>query len=68
MTILVAEDDADDRFLIQTAFEEKGYTDKLDFMENGIEFISHLADKERGHLPRIILPDLNMPKKMVARY
>jgi hypothetical protein len=37
-------------------------------MENGIEFISHLADKERGHLPRIILPDLNMPKKMVARY
>ena len=41
MTILIAEDDAEDRFLIQTAFEEKGYTDKLDFVENGVE--AHLV-------------------------
>ncbi|HEX5150144.1 MAG TPA: response regulator [Parafilimonas sp.] len=63
MTILVAEDDADDRFLIQTAFEEKGYADKLDFVENGVELISYLADKGKDHMPRIILLDLNMPKK-----
>ena len=35
--ILIAEDDADDRFLLQTAFEEKGYKDKLEFVENGME-------------------------------
>jgi two-component system response regulator len=63
MTILVAEDDADDRFLIQTAFEEKGYTDKLDFVENGVELISYLADNTKNNIPRIILLDLNMPKK-----
>src|SRR6476620_5368202 len=63
MTILVAEDDANDRFLIQTAFEEKGYTDKLDFVENGVELISYLADNAKNNIPRIILLDLNMPKK-----
>ena len=63
MTILVAEDDADDRFLIQTAFEEKGYTDKLDFVENGVELFSYLADNAKNNIPRIILLDLNMPKK-----
>ncbi|HEY2726104.1 MAG TPA: response regulator [Parafilimonas sp.] len=63
MTILVAEDDADDRFLIQTAFEEKGYTDKLDFVEDGIELLSYLRDNEKQSTPRIILLDLNMPKK-----
>ena len=68
MTILVAEDDADDRFLIQTAFEEKGYTDKLDFVENGVELISYLTDKGKDDMPRIILLDLNMPKKMAARF
>ena len=63
MTILIAEDDADDRFLIQTAFEEKGYTDQLDFVVNGVELMSYLADKGKNNMPRIILLDLNMPKK-----
>jgi len=63
MTILVAEDDADDRFLIQTAFEEKGYEDKLDFVENGIELLSYLHRSTTQTMPRIILLDLNMPKK-----
>jgi two-component system, response regulator len=63
MKILVAEDDADDRFLIQTAFEEKGYSDKLEFVENGIELLSYLSDSSKEAMPRIILLDLNMPKK-----
>jgi CheY-like chemotaxis protein len=37
--ILVAEDDADDRFLLQTAFAEKGYTDKIEFVENGVDLL-----------------------------
>ena len=65
--ILIAEDDADDRFLLQSAFEENGFTDKLHFVENGVELIDYLkglADNESSsRLPRFILLDLNMPKK-----
>ena len=66
--ILIAEDDADDRFLFKTAFEEKGYRDKIEFVENGIELwkflenISQKPSKERTY-PSFILLDLNMPKK-----
>ena len=66
--ILVAEDDSDDRFLLQTAFKEKGYDDKLEFVENGvelIEFLSNIKDNKTTHssFPYFILLDLNMPKK-----
>lgn len=66
--ILIAEDDADDRFLFKTAFEEKGYEDDIEFVENGIELLKFLYaieeknPKER-HYPSFILLDLNMPKK-----
>ena len=66
--ILVAEDDSDDRFLLQTAFKEKGYDDKLEFVENGVElidFLSKIQDNKTAHngFPYFILLDLNMPKK-----
>ncbi|CAN5573637.1 response regulator [soil metagenome] len=64
--ILIAEDDADDRFLLQTAFEEKGYSDKLEFVENGMELIAYLDARQlinNNHYPKFILLDLNMPKK-----
>lgn len=65
--ILIAEDDADDRFLLQAAFEENGFSDKLHFVENGVEVLEYLnslkiSQKERK-FPRFILLDLNMPKK-----
>ena len=66
--ILIAEDDADDRLLFKTAFEEKGYKDQIEFVENGIELwkflenISKRATNERIY-PSFILLDLNMPKK-----
>lgn len=66
--ILIAEDDADDRFLFKTAFEEKGYEDDIEFVENGIELLKFLYaieeknPKERQY-PSFILLDLNMPKK-----
>jgi two-component system response regulator len=65
--ILIAEDDADDRFLLQAAFEENGFSDKLYFVENGVEVLEYLnslkvSQKERK-FPRFILLDLNMPKK-----
>lgn len=67
--ILVAEDDADDRFLLETAFAEKGYQEKLTFVENGVELMEYLRNlhpddqKKESALPGFILLDLNMPKK-----
>jgi CheY-like chemotaxis protein len=66
--ILIAEDDADDRFLFKTAFEEKGYKDQIEFVENGIELWRFLQDiekrdPEKRNYPSFILLDLNMPKK-----
>jgi CheY-like chemotaxis protein len=67
--ILVAEDDADDRFLLETAFAENGFKGKLEFVENGVELLEYLRnlkteDTNTEHpLPGFILLDLNMPKK-----
>ena len=65
--ILIAEDDADDRFLLKTAFEESGYKNTLRFVENGVELIRHLKEvterKNNDEFPGFILLDLNMPKK-----
>jgi CheY-like chemotaxis protein len=66
--ILIAEDDADDRFLLQTAFDEKGFNDKIEFVENGVELIKYLdaiatKNTEEASYPGFILLDLNMPKK-----
>lgn len=66
--ILIAEDDADDRFLLQTVFEEKGFTDKIEFVENGVELLDYLEkihgkQVSEASYPGFILLDLNMPKK-----
>jgi two-component system response regulator len=66
--ILVAEDDADDRFLLETAFAEKGFRERLTFVENGVELLDYLHGVGSGStmettLPGFILLDLNMPKK-----
>ncbi|OQP58459.1 response regulator [Niastella populi] len=67
--ILIAEDDADDRYLLQTAFSETGYAEQIDFVENGIELFNYLekiytgSNMEMKALPGFILLDLNMPKK-----
>lgn len=62
-SILIAEDDADDRFLLQSAFSENGYTENIDFVENGVEVMNYLKDRNYGNYPSFILLDLNMPKK-----
>ncbi len=64
--ILIAEDDADDRFLLQAAFEENGLSDTLVFAENGVELLEYLhrgLTEPNVSLPQLILLDLNMPKK-----
>lgn len=72
--ILIAEDDADDRLLIQEAFDELGSPSILIFFEDGDELISYLKGfnpTEAAILPDLFMLDLNMPKtdgKEVLRY
>jgi len=65
--ILIAEDDADDRFLLQAAFQENGFQDRLHFVDNGVELMDFLSigrdDQSAVSFPKFILLDLNMPKK-----
>lgn len=65
MSILVAEDDADDRVLLADAFAESGVVVTLDFVPDGVELLAYLArhdaDPSLG-LPDLVLLDLNMPR------
>ncbi len=69
ITILMADDDADDRRLTQEAFEEGRLINDVRFVENGEQLLDYLrrqgafappADAPR---PGLILLDLNMPRK-----
>lgn len=60
--ILIAEDDADDRFFLQQAFEDLGFKGTMDFAFNGKEVLTYLENiKNTAHLPHLIIMDLNMP-------
>ncbi|MBC7777073.1 MAG: response regulator [Phycisphaerae bacterium] len=66
--ILLADDDADDRYLVKTAFEENAIPCELRFVEDGTEVFDFLMGQgkfaeENNRLPNLILLDLNMPKK-----
>lgn len=62
--ILVAEDDADDRFLLQAAFKERGFTYPLYFVDNGVQVMEYMLSLNcPDSYPKLILLDLNMPKK-----
>ena len=68
ITILLADDDPDDRRLTQDAFEESRLANDLRFVEDGQELLDYLRRQGRfqaaGAAPRpgLILLDLNMPK------
>lgn len=69
ITILMADDDADDRLMTKEAFEESRLANDLRFVENGVELMEYLqrrgkyADPASSPRPGLILLDLNMPKK-----
>ncbi len=69
ITILYADDDAEDRMLVKDAWAENRLANELHFVEDGEELMdylrrrgnyTHLADQP---LPGMILLDLNMPRK-----
>jgi CheY-like chemotaxis protein len=62
--LLVADDDADDRLLLQDAFQTLGFSTEVRFVENGEELLASLQGRdgsEPERLPHLILLDLNMP-------
>jgi CheY-like chemotaxis protein len=69
ITILLAEDDEEDRYLIGEALYESRITNELYIVENGEELLDYLyrrgeyADEKKSPRPGLILLDLNMPRK-----
>ncbi len=66
MTVLMADDDEDDRLLARDAFEECNADVDLRFVENGEELLDYLNGHGRfagAPRPSLILLDLNMPRK-----
>jgi two-component system response regulator len=69
ITILMADDDADDRLMTKEAFEASQLVNDLRFVEDGVQLMDYLyqrgaySDPELAPKPGIILLDLNMPKK-----
>jgi CheY-like chemotaxis protein len=69
ITILMADDDADDRMMTKDAFEENHLGNDLRFVKDGVELMDYLkrrgqyTDPKMSPRPGLILLDLNMPKK-----
>jgi two-component system, response regulator len=69
LTLLVAEDDEDDRNFIKNAWEEGCIPNDLRFVEDGEELTDYLSrmgkysDPASSPRPTVILLDLNMPRK-----
>jgi CheY-like chemotaxis protein len=68
-TILLAEDEDDEAFLLQRALKKAAITNPVQRVKNGDEVIEYLcgagrfADRAQYPPPVIVLLDLNMPKK-----
>lgn len=69
ITILICDDDEDDRMLTQQALEQAHIANDLKFVEDGEDLLDYLHQRgkyagENGLAPRpgLILLDLNMPK------
>lgn len=61
-TILYAEDDLDDLFMIRQAFEQYDGTTSLVHANNGFEAVQYLTEaKQNDRLPCLIILDINMP-------
>jgi CheY-like chemotaxis protein len=68
VTILLADDDPDDRELTREAFEESKLANDLRFAEDGVEVFEYLdrtgkfAGPDAAPRPHLLLLDLNMPR------
>ena len=69
ITILMADDDEDDRMMAQDALDEARLSNELHCVEDGEELLDYLYRRgpytslSQDPLPGLILLDLNMPRK-----
>ena len=69
VTILLAEDDPDDQYLISEALDENRLNARLYVVSDGEELMDYLhrrgeyQDSQKWPMPSLILLDLNMPRK-----
>lgn len=68
MTILIADDDADDRMFLEQALRSIGYSQEIQFVEDGEQLMDYLKQQgaysyENAPWPNLIILDLNMPRK-----
>ncbi len=68
ITVLMAEDDPDDRLLATESFRDAGVTQRIEFVPDGEALLLYLRrlppyrDAERFPFPSLVLLDLNMPR------
>ncbi|MCE7039618.1 hypothetical protein [Dyadobacter sp. CY312] len=58
--IVIIEDDADDRFLLEEVFSSLNYPNKRVYFPDGQEALDYLYKTDT--VPFLILSDVNMPK------
>lgn len=69
VVILIADDDADDRYMTREALEENRLANEIRFVVDGEDLMDYLqlrgkySDPQSAPRPGLILLDLNMPKK-----
>ncbi|QKZ14659.1 response regulator [Spirosoma sp. KUDC1026] len=68
MTILIADDDIDDRLFMEQALRQCGYTQQIRFVEDGEYLMDYLYRKgefneANAPWPKLLILDLNMPRK-----
>ncbi|WP_215239583.1 response regulator [Dyadobacter helix] len=61
--IIMADDDADDRFLVKAALEDNRIKNPFVFFEDGENLLNYLFSIKDEPLPALLLLDLNMPKR-----
>lgn len=66
--ILIADDDHDDQYMVKQAFNSINLCEEVQTVNDGVELLDYLLQKGKFRdayvpLPKIILLDLNMPKK-----
>ncbi len=62
LNVLLADDDADDRFFFKRALGDLSLDTQLTTVNDGEQLMEHLSENS-NHLPNVIFLDINMPRK-----